>query len=164
LAGVGAAVLWQNSARQIPKIAISLGLTIGVAHLGWQAWRASFPLSTSQTNPWVYAQTSPDILELVTQVHEVSRAAQGDATLINVIADNGDYWPLPWYLREFDQIGWWAEMPDNALAPIVIASPKFKLFQSAQPSHVAVGYFRLRPQVFLELYVERGLWEKYLKR
>jgi hypothetical protein len=31
-------------------------------------------------------------------------------------------------------------------------------------THVMVGYFQLRPQVFLELYVELKLWQAYLAK
>jgi hypothetical protein len=31
-------------------------------------------------------------------------------------------------------------------------------------THVMVGYFELRPGVFLELYVELGLWRSYLAK
>ena len=164
LAGVGAAVLWQINSRLIPKLAVALALGLGMAHLGWQAWRASFPLCADRANPWVYAQTSPDLLDLVEKVRGVAQAGQGDATLIKVITPDGDYWPLPWYLREFDHVGWWPEVPGDPLAPMVIASGKLNLGLEAQGTHVMVGYFELRPQVFLELYVERGLWERYLKR
>ena len=58
---------------------------LGLIHLGWQAWRASFPLCADRANPWVYAQTAPDLLNLVEKVRSVARAGQGDATLIKVI-------------------------------------------------------------------------------
>jgi len=164
LAGVGASVLWRISSGLIPKLGLSVALGLGVAHLGWQAWRASFPLCADRANPWVYAQTSPDLLNLVEKVRSVAQAGEGDATLIKVITLDGDCWPLPWYLREFNHVGWWPEAPADPLAPMVIASAKSDLRLDAQGTHVMIGYFELRPQVFLELYVERGLWEGFLKR
>ena len=164
LAGVGASVLWRINSGLWPKLAVSVALGLGLAHLGWQAWRASFPLCADRANPWVYAQTSPNLLELVEQVRDVAKVGQGDATLIKVITPNGDCWPLPWYLRGFDHAGWWQETPADPLAPVVIANAKLNLRLDAQETHVMVGYYELRPQVFLELYVERGLWEKFLKR
>ena len=164
LAGVGANVLWRINSGLIPKLAVSVALGLGMAHLGWQAWRASFILPADRANPWVYAQTSPDLLGLVEKVRGIAQAGHGDATLIKVITLDGDYWPLPWYLREFDHVGWWQEVVGDPLAPMVIASAKLDLRLDAQGTHVMVGYFQLRPQVFLELYVERGLWEQYLKR
>jgi len=164
LAGVGASVLWKISAGLLPKLGVAVVLVAGLAHLGWQAWRASFPLCADRANPWVYAQTSPDLLNLVDKVQRVAQAGQGNATLIKVITAGGDCWPLPWYLRQFDQVGWWEEVVGDPLAPIIIASAKSDLRLDAQGTHVMVGYFELRPQVFLELYVERGLWEKFIKQ
>ena len=106
----------------------------------------------------------PNESEFVALVRRLAQVGPGDATLIKVITPNGDCWPLPWYLREFDHVGWWQETPADALAPVVIATAKLDLRLDAQGTHVMVGYYELRPQVFLELYVERGLWEKFLKR
>ena len=163
LAGVGASVVWRISNR-ILKPVVGVALVLGTAHLGWQAWRASFPLCADRANPWVYAQTSPDLLNLVERVREVASAGQGDATLIKVVTPDGDYWPLPWYLRQFDNTGWFSDVSSDVSAPVVIASAKLKLQLDAQGTHVMAGYFELRPQVFLELYVERGLWEKSVKK
>jgi hypothetical protein len=44
----------------------------------------------------------------------------------------------------------------------VIASASLQLQLDARGTHVMVGYFQLRPQVFLEFYVERDLWSRYL--
>ena len=164
LAGVGAMALWNRCASAFSKSGVMLVLTLGTAHLGWQAWRSSFPMCADRANPWVYAQTSPDLLNLVETVRDVSGAGQGDATLINVISEQGDCWPLPWYLRQFDHVGWWEENPGDSAAPVVIGSAKLKLHLDAAGGYVMAGYYQLRPQVFLELYVERGLWERHLKR
>jgi len=164
LAGVGASVLWRINSSLLPRIGLAFVLGVGAMHLGLQAYRASFVLPADRANPWVYAQTSPDLLNLVEKVRNVAQAGQGDATLIKVITAGGDCWPLPWYLRQFDNVGYWQEVTGDPLAPIVIASAKSDLKLDAQGTHVMVGYFALRPQVFLELYVERTLWENFLKK
>ena len=46
----------------------------------------------------------------------------------------------------------------------MIVSPQFQAALDEKKTHVMVGYFQLRPQVFLELYVELGLWRDYLAR
>lgn len=163
LAGVGASVLWKINSGLMPRLGLAAVLGIGTLHLGWEAWRASFPLASDRANPWVYAQTSPDLLNLVDKVRSVAAAGQGDATLIKVITEGGDCWPLPWYLRQFDHVGYWSEVPHDLGAPVVIASARLDLRLDAKETHIMVGYFALRPQVFLELYVERGLWEEFLK-
>jgi uncharacterized protein (TIGR03663 family) len=164
LAGVGAATLWQAASKPTLRVVLAVLLAAEAGHLGWQAWRASFPLCASRSNPWVYAQTSPDLLNLVEEVQTVARAEEGNDTFIQVIAEGGDYWPLPWYLREFRRVGWWADGSVEAVAPVVICSATLKPMFRSPTSHVAAGYFELRPGVFLELHVERGLWERVVKR
>jgi uncharacterized protein (TIGR03663 family) len=164
LAGVGVGVLWQWARPPIWRTAVLALLTLGVAHLGWQAGRQSFKYSAAWTNPWVYAQTSPDVANLVEQVQEIAGAGEGSATMIHVITQDGDCWPLPWSLRGFDRVGFWESAPDLAPAPLLITSAGMKLPAEAESTHVAAGYFQLRPRVFLELHVERGLWEKNVKR
>jgi len=165
LAGVGVGVVWQW-ARPVPVRLglVTLLLGLGMTQLGWQAWQASFKFSSARTNPWVYAQTSPDLLTLVEEVQAVVAAGQGEATEIHVVTKGGDCWPLPWYLRGFKRVGYWEAMPEIAPAPILITSAGMNLPTNAAPTQIAAGYFQLRPQVFLELHVERGLWEAYLKR
>jgi hypothetical protein len=31
-------------------------------------------------------------------------------------------------------------------------------------THLMIGYFQLRPEVFLECYVEKNLWIRYLEK
>jgi len=137
------------------------------AQLAWQAWRASFPYCASQFNPYVYAQTSPDILKLVDKVEALARVSpQGHDTVVKVMAPGNDYWPLPWYLRRFKQqhVGFWNEIPSEPFAPIMIVSSEFQAAFDERPekTHLMAGYFQLRPQVFFELYVEINLWREYV--
>lgn len=160
LAGVGAVALWNRCSGMISKVGLIAVLALGMAHLGWQAWRGSFELSANRSNPWVYAQTSPDLLNLVEAVQEVAKVGQGNATLIRVVTSGGDCWPLPWYLRQFNNTGWFEAAEGDMHAPIVIISPNLKSQLDAKGTHISGGFYQLRPQVFLELFVERGLWER----
>jgi hypothetical protein len=71
---------------------------------------------------------------------------------------------LPWALREFKNVGWYDELPADPYAPIVLTSAKLdaKLDDKSDKRWIMTGYYELRPNVFLELYVERGLWEKFV--
>lgn len=164
LAGAGAGVLWQCARTPMWRIGLLVLVTLGVAHLGWQAARLSFKYTSAGTNPWVYAQTSPDVANLVEQIQEVAAAGEGNQTTIHVITKGGDCWPLPWSLRGFDRVGYWTSTPDIAPAPVLITSLGMKLPAVTESTHVSVGLFQLRPRVFLELHVERSLWEKYVGR
>jgi hypothetical protein len=55
-------------------------------------------------------------------------------------------------------------MPADAFAPIVLVSAKLNsmLDEKSNKAWIMTGYYELRPNVFLELYVEFKLWEKFV--
>jgi uncharacterized protein (TIGR03663 family) len=171
LAGVGAVAFIRLAVRQRVKIAIAVLIGAFAIQLAAQAWHASISAwqsdeSTAQyrQNPYVYSQTSPDILRLVTQVEAIAAASpQHDNLLVKVVAPDSGFWPLPWYLRRFNHIGWWSALPEDPYAPIIIVSNQLHANLDEKKTHVMVGIFELRPQVFLELYVELDLWRSYLE-
>lgn len=165
LAGVGASVLLNGIRDLFPRVALALILLAGAFHLACQAWQLDTTYAADRRNPYIYAQTSPNLLELVAKIESIAAASpQGTQTLIKVMAADGDYWPLPWYLRQFRQIGWWDHLIPDPFAPIMIVSAQWHANLDAKQSHLMVGYFESRPQVFLELYVEKELWKTWLAR
>jgi uncharacterized protein (TIGR03663 family) len=163
LAGVGAAALRHSAKGQFPRLAVALLLLAGAGHLAWQAQLAGVPYAADPRNPYVYAQTSPDLLNLVRRVEALAQVyPQGRQMRVNVMAPDGDYWPLPWYLRNLKQVGWWDQVPADPFAPVMIISAQFQAGLDEKKTHVMVGYFQLRPQIFLELYVESHLWQAWL--
>ena len=160
LAGVGAAAMLRSVRQRYLRLALGLVLLAGAGHLVWQARLANGAYAADPRNPYVYAQTSPDLLNLVRQVEALSQVhPQGRQMLVKVMAEDGDYWPLPWYLRNLKQIDWWDQVP---LAPVMIVSASLHAGLDEKKTHVMVGYFQLRPQVFLELYVDLKLWQAWL--
>jgi uncharacterized protein (TIGR03663 family) len=159
LAGVGAAELVKTKSwMALPILALAAQLT-------WQSYRANFVFSADRRNPYVYAQTVPDILNLVKKVEGIAAVApNGFETVVKVITKDGDYWPLPWYLRRFKKIGWYEQLPDDPYAPIMIVSQKLeaRFDEKSEKKWIMVGYTELRPQLFLEMYVELELWKKYV--
>jgi predicted membrane-bound mannosyltransferase len=165
LAGVGAVAVVSAPRPVWLKWSVAALLLAATAQLGWQAWRDSFPFAARRQNPHVYAHTSPDIANLVEMVQGVAKAhPQGPQLLVKVIARDDDYWPLPWSLRDFRNVGWFGQMPADPLAPLMIVSTKLQSELSANLNdrYQPAGLFELRPGVFLELYVEKDLWKKFL--
>lgn len=168
LAGVGAATLVEVIRPRIGQAAMVLLLLGAAGQLGWQAWRASFVYAADRKipNPYIYAQTVPDILNLVDKVEGISKVAPaGHDTIVKVIGTDGDYWPLPWYLRRFKHVGWYDDVPADPFAPIVVVSAKYnsRLDDKSGKKWILAQIFELRPRVFLELYVELELWKKYVE-
>ena len=142
--------------------------SIAAGHLGWQAWRASVTYASDPRNPYVYAQTVPDAVRMATRIRELAALhPDGERMQVSVIAPPHEQWPLPWYLRTMPHVGYWTA-PGDALAlqaPVIVASMDHTdVLDSALGDRYVSEFFGLRPEVLLALYIERGLWERFLAR
>ena len=165
LAGVGAAALMELCRTRVAKVAILALLLVLTMQLTWQAWRANFIYPADQRNPYVYAQTSPDLLQLMQKIDGIAHVAPaGYETVVKIIAPDSDYWPMPWSLRRFPRVGWYDRLPDDPFAPVVCVAAKLnaQLDEKSDRKWIMAGMFGLRPGKFFELYVELDLWKKYV--
>ncbi len=164
LAGVGAVALVRAARFQWARLTMTVLLGAGASQLGAQAWQASSDYETDLRNPYVYSPTSPDILDLVGAVDGLARISPDKyETPVQVIALDGDYWPLPWYLRRFKNVGWYGNVPDPPFAPVIIVSPQLHSRFEREKERQMVQTFGLRPNELLELYVQPDLWQTYVK-
>ena len=89
-----------------------------------------------------------------------------------VVCPEGDYWPLPWYLRSFKNVGYYNDVNEIfSPAPVVIASAGIegrlitRLFDLSPPGqkNLYIPLFdkgiELRPRVELRGYVTKDLWD-----
>ena len=83
-----------------------------------------------------------------------------------VIWTDAYYWPLPWYLRGFGNLQLWTELPADPSAPLVVSSPRYDaaLTERLDETHLMTGYYGLRPQELVQLWVRLDLWEAHLER
>ncbi len=151
------------------KTALVVLLALGAWQLGFPAWRASVRYAADPRNPYVYAQTTTDFLGLPRRITELAALSpDGRNTLVEVFAGPYEQWPLPWYLRRLGRVGYWPRASDAQridAGPILVASQdNVATVDAAVGDRYILEYFGLRPGVLLTLYVERGLWERYLER
>lgn len=166
LAGVGASAVIGLFRPKSWKVFASLALLAATAQLAGQACRASFSYAADPRNPFVYAHTLPDVKELARKVQNiVGSCPQPDKVLVKVIANQGDYWPLPWYFRTLNNVGWYPVPTEPLDADIYVISPNVSssLEKKIGATHMFGGFFGHRPAVFLQLVVRREIWENYLK-
>ena len=167
LAGVGIETLMRCARGRTVSALIVGVLVAAMAHLGWQAYRASFVMVDDPTNPYVYAQTSADVVRLADELAMLSVASGQDTEMpIQVIWSDTYYWPLPWYVRQFQQVAWWTKLPANVSAPVVMAAPQYDdvLTRELGDQYLMTGYYQLRPEVLLQLWVRMDVWEAHLQR
>ena len=168
LAGIGFSTLLHATASRAVRGALAIALVIGSGQLGWQAWRASVTYASDPRNPYVYAHTVPDAVRMATRIRQLAAAHPDGARMqVSVIAPPHEQWPLPWYLRTMPHVGYWIA-PDDALAlqaPVVVASMDHAaVLDSGLGDRYVSEFFGLRPEVLMTLYIERGLWERFLAR
>jgi len=161
LAGHGAAYLLRVVRPRAVRIALAAILLLGFAFQAVQAYRANFVYAADPANPYVYAQTGPDLLRLVAAVENAAAAAPEKRNmLVEVVAPPEETWPLPWYFRRFGRVGYWTDpaaarrdvRPGQAGAVIASAA-----FADAVAEELGDGYvqtfYGLRPEVVLSLFV-----------
>jgi len=110
---------------------------------------------------YVYAHTTRGLLSLLDQVDKfANREPNKAATGITIVSP--DYWPLPWYFRNFTRVGYFAQMAPST-EPMIIANESqkaqmetnFGQYYEQVRSGTEDGTFQLRPGVKLLLYVRR---------
>jgi hypothetical protein len=168
LAGIGFSRLVHATQSRALRTALVAGFVVASGHLGWQAWRASVTYASDPRNPYVYAQTVPDAVRMTTRIKELAALHPDGARMqVSVIATPYEQWPLPWYLRVMPSVGYWTTPGDPLAlqAPVVVTSMEHTAALDASLGERYVSeFYGLRPEVLLTLYIERGLWERFLAR
>jgi uncharacterized protein (TIGR03663 family) len=134
----------------------------------------AFDYAADPGNPYVYAHTGDDVFQMVCRVKEAAFASGlGKDVPVQVIAEGDDYWPLPWYLRDFTTIGYINHVDHSVVhAPIILAQHRLEqpilrtLYTVPKPGekHLYLPLFEedqfLRPGVPWQGYIRKDLWDK----
>ena len=110
---------------------------------------------------YVYAHTTRGLHDLVKEVDRIAGQEGGNLTGITIVSP--DYWPLPWYFRNYTRVGYFGRMAAST-EPLIIANANQKTEADASfgavyeqvRSSAPDGSFELRPGVRLLLYQRRA--------
>lgn len=161
IAGYVVQVVYELNGGQLRVVAILLTVLIGVS--AYQTIDLNF-INYDNDKPYyvyVYAHTKRGMLELVDNVEQIAAERDGTNTGITILSP--DYWPLPWYFRNFGKTGYFGRMAPS-VEPLIIANENQKqqieenfgeLYRQV-PSKEQDGTYELRPGVRLLLYVRRN--------
>jgi uncharacterized protein (TIGR03663 family) len=177
LAAVGTVVLLRLARPTWVRVLVALLLLQGGGYLLWQAYLGTYRYYDDHANPYVYAHTGSDVFTIAARVDEMAALhPDGKKMFIEVICPGADYWPLPWYLRAYENVGYYSEVDMTAMpAPVIIGYASLekeiltKLFTVPPPGqrHTPVplfdDYVELRPTIELRGYVPHDLVEGRLK-
>jgi uncharacterized protein (TIGR03663 family) len=164
LAGVGAVALVQRL-RHFALQAVVAGLLIAAAvQLSAQARRSvSQKYCAYPGNPYVYATTLHGVTDLADQLERLAGVhPAGHRMLVKVMVENP--WPLPWYLRRFERVGYWEDVPPEPDADVILASHRFRADLEAQlKGDYQVNTRGLRRDERLLVYIEKSLWDVFVR-
>lgn len=112
----------------IGKGLVSAAILVGVGQLAWQANRASGltdvaakqGFSSRTFNPYVYSHTTANVFDFARKMDQIA-AVSPDGYSAHVQVVGNDIWPLPFYFRRFQTIGFWPDLPKN-LGSIIIGT------------------------------------------
>ena len=131
---------------------------------GYQLYQLNFIHYDDDVLPYVYAHTKRQMLVLVDEVDRIAKKnGTGEDTGVALVSP--DYWPLPWYFRDYKKVGYYTQIvPTNE--PIIIGSiaqeddlkknyaDRYDRINSGMNED---GSYPLRPGVDLLLYVRRDV-------
>jgi len=131
--------------RFVPVIGIA-GLIVAIA-VARDTRKRVFVHPADEANPYAYAQTSEDLLDLPAAVDRLARERGIASPRIAVIA--ADPWPLPWYLRKYSQTGYWQPGQDAGDVDFYITSPEAAEQYETQLHDLRPEFFGVRPGVLI---------------
>ena len=136
---------------------------IVVAVLSYQMFQLNFAHYDDETYAYVYAHTRRETLAMLAEVDRIAkRLNTGNDTGVALVSP--DYWPLPWYFRDYKRVGYYQRVVPTT-EPVIIGSKaqeeelkstygdRYQLINSG----VDDGAYPLRPGVDLLLYVRKDV-------
>lgn len=138
---------WSALAPFAAVVLLVIALGIG----GYRSLALNFDHYDDDTFSYVYAHSTRDLTQLGEDIKRIAERS-GDKPTISIHAP--DYWPLPWYFRDYTVTGY----PPQALAAatatmLILSSEQAAEAESALAgSYREIGRYHLRPGVELALF------------
>ena len=158
LGGLAIAELWRSRFRLAAPLLVALA--IGVS--GYQAIDLNFNRYDDETEAYVFVHSTRDMLALIDAI-DATATRVGTGTETGVVFVSPDYWPLPWYFRDWPNAGFYGQIVDDPIvtnpAPMVVANvnQEAELAPTIAGHYDLVREFNLRPGVNLALYVRSDI-------
>lgn len=156
-----AALAFRNfdSTSRLIRSSLIVMLALGIFYQTKQSIHANGRFSNDSRNPYAYVPTTRNAQDLeawLLQLNEV------DSIEPLAVVGSG-YWPLPWYLRPFESVGYWPKVQDAmSTMPVVISmeaeSNNCKALLKATHTRLPRS---LRANVSISVFIRNDLWQKW---
>ena len=123
----------------------------------YQSIKLNFFRYDDEKYVYVYGHTFRDFLPMVEEIKRIGENS-GLKEEIDIAVLSPDYWPLPWYIRDYHRVGYFGKASPTTSAIVVVnASQEAELAATLEGRYRRVGSYPLRPGVVLVLYVRKDL-------
>ncbi len=154
LGGLAVSELWRNR-----RLRLGAPVVLGAAALvsGYQAVDLNFSHYDDPTYAYVFVHSTRDMLNMIDEIEATAeRAGTGHET--GIVFFTPDYWPLPWYFRDYPRAGFFGSVVDTEEAVIVAkVDQEAEVGPALADRYDRVGVYTLRPGVDLVLFVRRDV-------
>lgn len=154
MSGYALEQLYQRKSLKIVAILLAV-LAVGYSCYG--AVELSFFRYDDETQPYSYAHSKRDLLNLVNEIETIA-AGNPAGKQIGITIMSPEHWPLPWYLRDFPNAGYWGKVVQTD-QPIVIVheNQKAEAEQMLGDKYRLFSQHDLRPGNRLLLYLRKDV-------
>ena len=88
--------------------------------------------------------------------------------VIKVFSNSNYYWPIPWYLRRYPNVGYYAHPAhsrEEAAAAVTLCDVRLddEMNPLLMDTDLMNGYNEVRNEVFYETFIRMDVWTKYLE-
>ena len=151
LCGLGVQTIWNIVKIRTGRVSLAIAIAVLLLVNGRQTLALAFEHPADPKNPLAYAHTVDDILRLAPRIEQCATQQHLRDPLIAVVA--ADPWPLPWYLRRFQRVGFWQPGQDPGTADFYVTSTAAAEQLGDKLKNQRIEFFGLRPEVILILWL-----------
>jgi uncharacterized protein (TIGR03663 family) len=152
MAGYGLEQLY----RRLRPLAVTVA-AIAVGVCLYQAVYVSFFHYDDDTQAYVYAHTRREFLSLVNEIDSIA-AGNPAGKDIGITVMSSEHWPLPWYLRDYPNAGYWGKVVGSSEPILVVHENQVaEVERTVGDRYRQIGSYDLRPGVRLYLYLRRDV-------
>ncbi len=125
--------------------------------MGYQTFQLNFRHYDDEDYVYVYGHTYREFVPMVTEIQRIGQQT-GMKEELDIAVLSPDYWPLPWYLRDYHRVGYYGQAsPTNSSLVVINESQEPQLLPTLQERYTRINSYPLRPGVVLVMYARKDL-------
>jgi uncharacterized protein (TIGR03663 family) len=136
---------------------VAVVLAGAVALNGYQTIKLNYFHYDDEDYIYVYGHTYRKFLPMIDEIKRIGQKTELNEE-IDIAVFSPDYWPLPWYLRDYPKVGYYSQPSQTSSALVIInVSQEAELLATLPGRYRRVADYPLRPGVVLVLYARNDI-------